>query len=102
MASAHSESQSLLHDFDTTDNQKKDLSTVSSRSLEDGEESTEEIEGLSTRQLGFWERLRMSIRRRNVKEGRRDGDVDGEETSVEKRRWKKRMCWFIPVVVLSI
>jgi hypothetical protein len=106
MASAHSESQSLLHDFDTDDNQKRDLRDlpeVSSGSLEDGEEPSDECEALNKRRsLGFRERLRMSIRRRKIREGRRDGDVDGEEKRVEKYKWRKRICFLIPFIILTI
>jgi hypothetical protein len=103
MASAHSESQSLLHDFDTADVQERDSTEVPSGSLEDGEESSDECEALSKRRsLGFWERLRMSIRRRNVREARRDVDVDGEEKSLEKRSWRKRICFLVPFIILTI
>jgi hypothetical protein len=111
MASAHPESQLLLRDFDTDtelDEQNKCLSTVSLKALEDGEKSGDEFEALNQRKrLGFWDRLRMSIRRRNRVEEKRRGssNVDGEEKksgSVQRHACTRWTWLIIPVVILSV
>jgi hypothetical protein len=109
MASEHPESpsaQPLLRNFDIDiDTQREGRKTVSLRSLEDGEESGDEFEQLNKRP-GFWQRLRMSIRRRNGELVKRDDDrlrVGREEKRGLKRyRWRKRLCLVIPVVILSV
>jgi hypothetical protein len=110
MASEHPESQLLLRDFDTDtaiDEHNKCSSTVSLRALEDGEKSSDEFEALNQRKrLGFWDRLRMSIRRRNRVEEKRKGssDVDreGKRSGSVQRHAYRRIWLIVPVIILSV
>lgn len=114
-ASEHSDSQSpsaqpLLQNFDFDITQKKRQSSVSLRSLEDGDnsDSGSEFEDLRRRgKLGFWKRLRMSMRRRRNSEGRDDdfkavrlgGD---EKTRTQRWRCRRRTCLGAPVVIMAV
>jgi hypothetical protein len=108
-ASDHSESasaQSLLQDFDLP--QKKNQSTVSLPSLEDGEETGCEFEHLRLRRRqGLWTRLRMSMRKRRNGEAQSENFKSVKLGTDEKRRsqgfrWRKRTILGLPVLAMVV
>lgn len=99
--------QPLLHNFEAVQN--KNLSDPSLQSFENGEDSGLDFEVLGLQKRpSFWQRLRMSMRRRyNRVED--DGEcireasqsVRSEEKKIQIFRRRKRCCLTIPVVILS-
>ena len=86
----------LLQDYDThyDESPTKDISSVSLRELENGEDNPEPCELGSSRTLIG--RLLMALRRRNVrlseeKEFDRRYSIDGKRQFVENK-WKVRRC----------
>lgn len=101
-------SEPLLQSYhDEPTNNKNNRSNVSLCALEDGEESSSDIEELrrARSRAGFWKRLRMSMRRRRNGEERSEefrGRSNGEEKGRKKLSWRTRTCLAVPVVVLVV